>query len=112
MSMAYDQQLADRIRAFVEHEQGLTEKQMFGGLAFLINGRMAVCAGSRGGMMLRVDPADTERLLREPHARPFEMRGRELTGWRLLDAAGITEEDELAQWIQRGIGYAKSLPPK
>jgi len=109
--MAYDEELADRVREHVEREQGLTEKKMFGGLAFLINGRMAVAAGSRGDLLLRCDPADTESLLLEPNAGPFEMRGREMEGWLQLDANGLTE-DELDQWIQRGVTYAKSLPPK
>ena len=110
--MAYDEQLADRIRAHVEHEKGLTEKRMFGGLAFLINGRMAVAAGSTGDVMLRVDPKDTERLLQLPNASPVEMRGREMVGWLNLDANLISSEDEMAEWIQRGVSYAKSLPPK
>jgi len=110
--MAYDQQLADRVRELVEHEQGLSEKPMFGGLAFLINGRMAVAVGSKGGLLLRVDPADTERLLQEPHAEPMEMRGREMTGWLHLDAGAITDDGTLDEWIQRGVSYAKSLPAK
>jgi hypothetical protein len=85
---------------------------MFGGLAFLINGRMAVAAGSKGDVMLRVDPKDTERLLQLPNTSPFEMRGREMVGWLNLDANGISSEEELAEWIQRGVAYAKSLPPK
>jgi hypothetical protein len=109
--MAYDEELADRIRGHVEQEQGLTEKKMFGGLAFLINGHMAAAAGSRGGVLLRCDPADTESLLLEPNASPFEMRGRELVGWLDLDANGLTE-DELDRWIQRGVTYARSLPAK
>jgi hypothetical protein len=109
--MAYDDELADRIRAHVERESGLTEKKMFGGLAFLINGRMAVAAGSRGDVLLRCDPAETESLLREPHVGPFEMRGREMVGWLQLDANGLTDA-ELDKWIQRGVSYAKSLPPK
>ena len=110
-AMAYDDELADRIRGHVEQEKGLTEKKMFGGLAFLINGHMAVAAGSGGGVLLRVEPADTERLQREPHAGPFEMRGRELVGWLHLDANGLAEA-EFDQWIQRGVTYARSLPPK
>jgi hypothetical protein len=109
--MAYDEELADRVRGHVEQEKGLTEKKMFGGLAFLINGRMAVAAGSRGDVLLRCDPADTETLLQEPNAGPFEMRGREMVGWLQLDANGLTDA-ELDQWIQRGVSYAKSLPPK
>ncbi len=110
--MAYDQELADRVREHVEHEKGLTEKRMFGGLAFLINGNMAVSASSRGGLLLRVDPAETESLLRLPHASPFEMRGREMNGWLFIDANSTTADDELVRWIDRGVGYARSLPPK
>ena len=110
--MAYDQELADRIREHVEQEKGLTEKRMFGGLAFLINGKTAVSASSNGGLLLRVDPTDTDALLREPHARPFQMRGREMNGWLHVDANAMTPDDELARWIGRGVGYARSLPPK
>lgn len=110
--MSYDTELADRVREHVEHETGLTEKRVFGGLAFLINGNMAVSASSKGGLLLRVDPADTENLLREPGARPFEMRGREMTGWLHIEATGQTDDDELDRWIKRGVGYARSLPRK
>ncbi len=110
--MAYDEELADRVRAQVEQESGLTEKRMFGGLAFLINGHMAVSASSQGGLMVRIDPADTEALLREPNARPFEMRGREMDGWLRVDVDASAGDDELAPWIRRGVAYARSLPPK
>ena len=110
--MAYDEELADRVRAHVEQESGLTEKRMFGGLAFLINGHMAVSASSKGGLMVRIDPADTETLLREPNARPFEMRGREMDGWLRVDVAADAGDDELVPWIRRGVAYARSLPPK
>ena len=98
--MAYDEELADRVREHVEQEGGLTEKKMFGGLAFLIDGRMAVCVGSKGGIMLRIDPADTEVLLRDPRARPFEMRGREMTGWLGIDVDARGE--------RRGVGFVDS----
>jgi TfoX/Sxy family transcriptional regulator of competence genes len=110
--MAYDEELADRVRAHVEQESGLTEKRMFGGLAFLINGHMAVSASSKGGLMVRIDPADTETLLREPNARPFEMRGREMDGWLRVDVAADADDDELVAWVRRGVAYARSLPPK
>ena len=115
--MAYDEELAERVREHVEREKGLTEKRMFGGLAFMINGHMAVSASSKGGLLLRVDPTDTDALLREPHARPFEMRGREMrgremNGWLYVDANAMTPDDELARWIGRGVGYARSLPAK
>jgi TfoX/Sxy family transcriptional regulator of competence genes len=110
--MAYDVELADRVRERVRDEEGLTEKRMFGGLAFLINGNMAVSASSQGGLLLRVDPAQTEALVREPHARRFEMRGREMDGWLRIDADGVRSERELQRWIGRGVAYARSLPPK
>ncbi len=108
--MAYDHELADRIREHVAGEKNVTEKAMFGGLAFLINGNMAVSASSRGGMLLRADPAEAELLRREPAARPFVMRGREMRGWLYVN--GGVSDDELADWISRGVGYARSLPPK
>ena len=110
--MAYDDELADRVHEHVEHEKGLTEKKMFGGFAFLINGNMAVAASSKGGLMLRVDPAETDALLREPKARPFEMRGREMNGWLRIDMDAESDDEELASWIRRGVAYARSLPPK
>ncbi|MDQ6873788.1 MAG: TfoX/Sxy family protein, partial [Actinomycetota bacterium] len=87
--MAYDRELANRIREVVQGEPGLTEKAMFGGLGFLIGGNMAVSASSKGGLLLRIDPAQTEALAAEPHARRFEMRGREMDGWLRVDAEAI-----------------------
>jgi TfoX/Sxy family transcriptional regulator of competence genes len=110
--MAYDEDLADRIRELVGSERGVTEMRMFGGLAFLINGNMAVAASGQGGLMLRIDPADTAKLLTEPDARPFEMRGRELDGWLRVDTSGLTTKGQLKRWVDRGVGYARSLPPK
>jgi TfoX/Sxy family transcriptional regulator of competence genes len=110
--MAYDEELAARIRDAVAGEQGLTEKTMFGGLAFLIHGHMAVSASGQGGMLLRVDPAQSESLVAEPHVRRFEMRGREMDGWLRVDAEAIRTEKELRRWTRHGIDYAKSLPPK
>jgi hypothetical protein len=110
--MAYDEELATRIRDAVAGEPGLTEKAMFGGLAFLIHGHMAVSASGQGGMLLRVDPAQTESLVAEPHVRRFEMRGREMDGWLRVDAEAIRTEKELRRWTRHGVDYAKSLPPK
>src|SRR6478609_9506029 len=80
-AMAYDEELGERLRAAVQGEADLSEKKMFGGLAFLINGNLAVSASGRGGLLLRVDPSDTEKLVAQRHAEPFEMRGRDMTGW-------------------------------
>jgi TfoX/Sxy family transcriptional regulator of competence genes len=110
--MAYDEQLADRIRGQLASEAGLTEKRMFGGLAFLINGNMAVSASGQGGLLLRVDPAQTEQLAGEPRARPFVMRGREMDGWLRVETDGLDSDAEFARWVSRGVAYARSLPPK
>jgi TfoX/Sxy family transcriptional regulator of competence genes len=110
--MAYDEELADRIREVVQDEPGLTEKRMFGGLAFLINGNMAVSASSKGGLLLRVDPAETAAVVSEPDVRRFEMRGREMDGWLRVDTAVIETDDELRRWVGIGTGYARSLAPK
>jgi TfoX/Sxy family transcriptional regulator of competence genes len=110
--MAYDEDLANRIRELVANEDGLTEKRMFGGLAFLIGGNMSVSASSRGGLLLRVDPAETEALLAEPHAEPFVMRGRAMDGWLRVDPEGLRTKRELERWVARGVAYARSLPAK
>jgi hypothetical protein len=110
--MAYDEELADRIREVVRGEPGPTEKAMFGGLAFLVGGNMAVGASGQGGMLLRCDPAQTEDLVTRPHVRRFEMRGREMDGWLRVDLAAVGTEDELREWVDRGVTYARSLPPK
>jgi hypothetical protein len=110
--MAYDEDLADRLRAELGSAAGVTEMKMFGGLAFLINGNMAVSASGQGGLLLRCDPAETDRLIADAHAHRFEMRGREMDGWLRVDAAGATSDDELARWVAVGSAYARSLPPK
>ena len=111
-AMAYDEDLADRIRELIGGDAGVTEKRMFGGLAFLVRGNMAVAASGQGGVMVRVDPEETAGLLTEPHARPFEMRGREMSGWLRVDPEGVATMDELEPWVRRGMAYAGSLPPK
>ncbi|HEV7204274.1 MAG TPA: TfoX/Sxy family protein [Jatrophihabitans sp.] len=110
--MAYDRELANRLREVLAAEPDLTEKAMFGGLAFLINGNMAVSASGRGGLLLRVDPADTEALGADPHAAPFVMRGRAMDGWLRIDVAGIDADADLQRWAAVGVTYARSLPPK
>jgi TfoX/Sxy family transcriptional regulator of competence genes len=110
--MAYDEELATRIREIVLSEDGLSEKKMFGGLAFLVNGNMAVAASGQGGLLLRVDPDLTEQLIKDADATRFVMRGREMDGWLRVDPAGIRSEDTLARWVGIGVAYARSLPPK
>ena len=110
--MAYDEALADRIRELIANERGVTEQRMFGGLAFLVGGNMAVAASGQGGLMVRVDPADTDALLTKPHAQPFEMRGRPMRGWVRVDAEGVRTKRQLEPWVKRGVAYARSLPSK
>lgn len=109
--VAYDEALAEKLRELVEDEDGLTEQKMFGGLAFLINGNMSVAASGQGGLLLRVDPAETDALLDEPGAEPFVMRGRAMDGWLRVAGEGL-EPPNLEKWVARGVSYARSLPPK
>ena len=110
--MAYDEELADRIRELLGPQRGLTEKKMFGGLAFLINGNMAVAASGQGGVLVRVDPEGSDRLVARTHAYPMEMRGRSMQGWLRLDVEDVRTKRQLAAWVERGVAYAASLPPK
>jgi len=111
-AMAYDERLAARIRDVVTGEPGLTERKMFGGLAFLVNGNMAVAASNEGGLLLRVDPDETEQHLAHPHTDSFVMRGREMSGWLRVVPEGLGTDIELERWAGIGLTYARSLPPK
>ncbi len=110
--MAYDEDLAHRIRELVAAEPDVTERGMFGGLAFLVAGNMSVAASGQGGLMVRVEPDETEVLLTKPHARPLAMRGREMQGWLRVDADGLRTKRQLEAWVERGVAYARSLPAK
>jgi TfoX/Sxy family transcriptional regulator of competence genes len=110
--VSFDEDLADRIRVLLAAEDGVAEKKMFGGLAFLIGGHMAVTASGHGGIMVRVDPAETERLLGTTNATPMVMRGRELDGWVRVGADHVRTKRQLAPWVRRGVAHARSLPPK
>ena len=110
--MAYDEDLADRIRELVVSESGLTEKKMFGGLAFLIGGNMAVAASGQGGVLVRVDPARSDRLVATTNARLMEMRGRQMQGWLRVDAEDLRTKRQLAKWVELGTTYARLLPAK
>jgi hypothetical protein len=110
--MAYDEVLANRLRECLQGEPGVTEKAMFGGLAFLVNGNMAVSASGQGGLLLRVDPVQTKSLVAKSHARPFEMRGREMDGWLRIDAEGVKSSRDLKKWVTIGATYARSVPSK
>ena len=110
--MAYSEALADRIRELLGKEPGLRELRMFGGLAFLINGNMAVAASGQGGLMVRVNPDDSDELVAATAAREMEMRGRSMRGWLRIDEADVSTTTELETWAQRGVAYARSLPAK
>ena len=110
--MAYDEDLADRIRELVATERGLSETKMFGGLAFLIGGNMAVAASGQGGLLVRADPADADRLTARGAAAPMVMRGRPMTGWLRVDAEHVRTKRQLAKWVEVGVSYARDLPPK
>ena len=110
--MAYDEELAERIRALLGDRPGLTEKKMFGGLAFLIDGNMAVAASGQGGILARVDPEQSDELVASTPAEPMEMRSRQMAGWLRVDTADVAPDDELAAWVERASSYAASLPPK
>ena len=110
--MAYDEQLADRIRELVGNEPDLTEKKMFGGLAFLIGGNMAVAASGQGGLLVRVGPAQSDTLVASTNARLMEMRGRSMQGWLRVDLEDLRTKRELSKWVELGTTYAHSLPAK
>jgi TfoX/Sxy family transcriptional regulator of competence genes len=110
--MAYDEELANRLRELLAAERGVDEKRMFGGLAFLINGNMAVVASGRGGLMVRVPPGETAALVARDHVEPMIMAGRETRGWIRVDEAGWRTKQQLRSWVTRGVEHAKSLPPK
>lgn len=110
--MPFDEELARRLRDHLGGEPGLSEKKMFGGVGFLINGNLAVAASSRGGLLLRIDPGLADGLITAPEAEPFEMGGRSMRGWLAIDASGVTGEEELSRWVDHGVAYARSLPPK
>jgi hypothetical protein len=114
--MAYDEDLANRIRELLAQHRGSArtweEKPMFGGLAFLINGHMAVAVSSQGGLMVRVPREETETLLGRAHVSPMVMAGRETRGWLRVDAEGVKTKRQLHSWVTRGAGYARTLPPK
>lgn len=110
--MPYDESLATRLRELTAGEPDLTEQKMFGGLAFLIGGNMAVAASSEGGILVRVDPDQTERLLETTNARLMEMRGRSMRGWLRVDPEHLQTKGELASWVELGTTYARSLPAK
>jgi TfoX/Sxy family transcriptional regulator of competence genes len=110
--VAYDEDLADRIRELVAAESNVTEQKMFGGLAFLVRGHMAVAASGQGGLLVHVDPEEGDRLLAQGKAQPMEMRGRAMSGWLRVGPEAVRTKRQLGPWVKRGTAYARSLPPK
>ena len=110
--MPYDEDLANRLRELLADEDGITEKKMFGGLAFLLHGHMSVSASGRGGVLARIDPAETEAMLKKAHVSRMEMGGRTMDGWLRVAPDGIKTKRQLEPWVKRSLGYVKTLPPK
>lgn len=110
--MAYDEAMADRIRALTDGMVGLTERAMFGGLGFMVNGNMGVAAGSKGSLMVRSEPGQGQQWVAETDAEPMQMNGRSMAGWLLIAAEHLEADDDLQLWVDRGLGYAARLPPK
>lgn len=110
--MPYDAEIADRVRELLAGEEDLAERKMFGGLAFLVAGHMAVAASGQGGIMVRVDPAESERIIETTNARPMEMRGRAMQGWLRVESSDVRTKRQLARWVTLGTRYARTLPPK
>jgi TfoX/Sxy family transcriptional regulator of competence genes len=110
--MAYDEDLANRLRELLADEDAITEKKMFGGLAFLLHGHMSVSASRSGGLLVRIDPADTDEALTLPHVELMNMSGRVMEGWLVVAPEGLATMRELGAWVQRSLAYVKTLPPK
>ena len=110
--VAYDADLVNRLRELLADEDGLTEKKMFGGLAFLLHGNMSVSASRNGGLLVRVDPAETRAALARPHTALMQMGGRTMDGWITVAPEGLKTRRELAAWVTRSVGYARTLPRK
>ncbi len=110
--MAYDEDLADRLRDLLADEDAVTEKKMFGGLAFLLHGNMSVSASRTGGLLARIDPADTDAALARPHVSLMEMGGRRMEGWVIVAPEGLKTKRELAAWVRRSVAFVKTLPRK
>lgn len=110
--MAYDEDIAERVRDLLGAEPALTEKKMFGGLAFLMGGHMAVIVSGRGGLMVRGDPDDSDRLLQSKGVETVQMRGRPMRGWVRVDTEYLRTKRQLTRWVKVGVAYASSLPPK
>ncbi len=112
LGVPYDEELADRIRELLAQEQDVSEQRMFGGLAFLVGGNMAVAASGQGGLMVRVDPSKSDSLTATGVAQPMEMQGRQMKGWLRVGASGVRTKPQLRKWVDIGVGHARTLPTK
>jgi TfoX/Sxy family transcriptional regulator of competence genes len=110
--MPYDEDLANRLRELLADQDGISEKKMFGGLAFLLHGHMSVSASGQGGLLARVDPGETDAMLKKEHVSRMEMRGRTMDGWLRVAPEGVRTKRQLESWVKRSVGYVKTLPPK
>jgi TfoX/Sxy family transcriptional regulator of competence genes len=110
--MAYDEDLANRLRELLADQEAVTEKKMFGGLAFLLHGNMSVSASRNGGLLVRIDPAETDAALARPHVELMAMGGRTMDGWITVAPEGLKTKRELAAWVKRSVAYVKTLPRK
>lgn len=110
--MAYDEDLANRVRELLADEDAITERKMFGGLAFLLGGHMSVSASRNGGLLVRIDPADTDAALARRHVASMRMGGRTMDGWITVAPEGLRTRRQLSAWVERSVAYAKTLPPK
>ena len=110
--MAYDEDLAHRLRELLADEDAITEKRMFGGLSFLLHGNMSVSASRNGGLLVRIDPAETDAALARPHVKLMEMGGRTMAGWITVAPEGLKTKRQLEPWVKRSVAFAKTLPRK
>jgi len=110
--MAYDEGLAERLREIYADIPFVSEKKMFGGLAFMVDGHMSCGVMSDGQLMLRVGPALYTQTLARPHVRPMDFTGRKMTGFVIVDEAGLTEDTQLRDWVELSLRFVQSLPPK
>jgi hypothetical protein len=110
--MAFDEELAARIRSLIGDEPGVDEKRMFGGLAFLVSGNISVAVSGSGGLLLRCEPSERDALLLAPFVGTFEMQGRAAAGWLRVEAEGVESDEGLERWVDVGLSYAQTLPPK
>ncbi len=110
--MPYDEELAHRLRELLADEDGITERRMFGGLAFLLHGNMSVSASRNGGLLVRIDPADTDAVLARRHVALMQMGGRTMEGWVTVAPEGLRTKRQLTSWVSRSVTFARTLPPK